>query len=231
MSDDLHNYIRQAQQDGTDHQTIKDRLVRAGWHPQTVGEALDMQTSNTREIPNAPSESSLNGSKPAKPQNPIAVVQTLSTRGVEYYLMLIALAASAVSLGLVLHSIAGELLTDASAYAFAAGMMSFASASLIVSLPIFIFLFLRLKKAELLNPRLRLDPSRRRGVQITLILTFIVGLFSAIGYVFTFFNAGYGGLDAGYNIGLTIADLVITAVIVGGIFAYYWIDSHPKGEL
>lgn len=218
MSEDLHNYIRQARQNGADHQTIKDRLVGAGWHPQTVGEALDMHQPALAATHN-------------KTQMPIAVVQALSTRGVEYYLMMIALVVSAISLGLVLHSIAAQLFSDSTAYSFNTSVMSFASSALVVSLPLFIFFFLRLKKAELRTPSLLADPSRRRAIQIVLITSFVFGLLSTASYVFAFFSLSYGGTDTeGESISLLIADFVIATLIIGGIFANYWMDSHQKGE-
>ena len=222
MSEDLHNYIRQARQSGADHQTIKDRLVGAGWHPQTVGEALDMQGAGEQ-----PTLTDAHG----KSQTPIAVVQALSTRGVEYYLMMITLVTSAISLGLVLHSIAAQLFSDAAGYSFNASFMSFASSALVVSLPLFIFFFLRLKKAELRRPSLLVDPSRRRAIQIVLITSFALGLLTTAIYVFAFFSLSYGGVDTeGENVGLLIADFVITTLIIGGIFANYWMDSHQEGE-
>lgn len=227
MNDDLHSYIRQARDSGADHKDIKDRLVDAGWHPNTVSSALDAHAPETPPVPGHNPPPMLQADRA---QTPIAVVQTLTTRGVEYYLMLISLAVSAASLGAVLHNIATELFSDASSYSFAGGMMSFAGAALLVSLPLFILFFLRLKKAELTNPSLLADPSRRRAIQIALIVTFVAGIISAIGFVFALFNLSYGTAEEETNVGLTIADLVITVLIVGGIFTYYWLDSHRKGD-
>lgn len=222
MSEDLHNYIRQAKETGTDHQTIKNRLVDAGWQPETVGDALRQHETKELSMPTIP--------KSISSQTPIAVVQALSTRGVEYYFMIIALAVLAVSLGFIMHNIASSFFEDSKLYALNASMMTGASSALVVSLPIFVFFFLRLKKAELQNPSLLLDPSRRRAIQILLITTFIVGLISAISYVIAFFSLSYGGMDSDYApIGLLIADFVITTLIIGGIFANYWMDSHQKG--
>ncbi len=221
MGDDLHKYIRQARDSGADHQTIKDRLVGAGWHPQTVSDALHQHGASEQS---APPTLPVN----TRSQTPIAVVQALSTRGVEYYFMIIALAVVAVSLAIILHNIASSLFDDGKVYAFNTATMTGASSALIVSLPLFIFFFLRLKKAELQNPSLLLDPSRRRAIQILLIVTFVVGLISVISYVIAFFSLTYGGNDESPT-GLIIADFVISTLIVGGVFANYWMDSHQKG--
>jgi hypothetical protein len=233
MNQDLHDYIKHARDRGIDHQTIKDNLVAHGWEPSDVDAAMH------HHMPHQPAPVAPEAPMPAQPHSasqpaaPIAVVQSYSTRGVEYFLMIIALAIAATSFGALLHDIAQAIFKDNSTPSFTDGLMSFAGSALIVSLPLFIFFFLRLKKAELQDSALKLDASRRRAIQVTLILSFLIGVFTLIGYVYTLFNAGqgsYGDTDgsSGSEIGLTIVDMIITLGIVGGIFAYYWIDSHPK---
>lgn len=231
MNDELHSYIRQAKSNGDDHKTIHSRLVGAGWHPDAVKSALD---KHTQQLGIAPVDTAVNEptfSVVPSPSQPIGVVKVFSTRGVEYYFMLITLAVSAGALGTLLLSIADIIFSDSSSTFDATGIMAFTAAALIVSFPIFAFLFLRLKKAELLNPGLRQDQSRRRMVQIALIVSFLVGLFSTISYLFVLLAAAFGGSDYEVaDVGLMIADFVITIAIAGGIFVYFWLDSHRKGE-
>jgi len=230
MNDELHDYIRQAKRGGDDHQAIRERLVSAGWHPATVGDALDKHTPQQLGVPPVEAAMAEQTLTTANQTQPIGVVKVFSTRGVEYYFMLIALAISATALATLLLSIAQELFGGGSS-TFDTGVMAFTASALIVGFPIFAFLFLRLKKAELENPRLRLDQSRRRMVQIALIGSFIIGIFSTIGYLFTFLAAAFGGSDYEVSdVGLMVADFVITLAIVGGIFTYFWLDSHKKGE-
>lgn len=233
MNDDLHGYIRQARSGGDDHQTIRERLVGAGWHPNTVNEALEKHQPglSTALADAAMSGPTMSPNMTTTSPDPIGVVKVFSTRGVEYYLMLITLTMSATALGTLLLSIAERLFSNGPNVPYETGIMAFTSAALIVSFPIFAFLFLRLKKAELINPRLRLDQSRRRMVQIAIIVSFIVALFSTIGYLFAFLAAAYGGSDYEVkDVGLMIAQVVIILGISGGIFAYFWLDSHRKGE-
>lgn len=231
MSDELHDYIHKAKSNGDNHQTIRDRLVGAGWHPATVGDALDKHTPQQLGMP--PVEAALRHQSALTQSDhtqPIGVVKVFSTRGVEYYFMLIALAISAAALSTLLFSIADELLGNGRS-TFDTGIIAFTASALIVAFPVFAFLFLRLKKAELENPQLRLDQSRRRMVQIALIVSFIIGIFSTIGYLFTLLAAAFGGSDYEISdVGLMITDFVITVAIVGGIFVYFWLDSHRKGE-
>ncbi|HUC20736.1 MAG TPA: hypothetical protein VMR98_04545, partial [Candidatus Polarisedimenticolaceae bacterium] len=73
---------------------------------------------------------------------------------------------------------------------------------------------------------------------LTLLVTFLIGIFKIIGYVFSLLNGGGEGGDlfggGGYNDSLAISPIfdvlhaVITLGIAGGIFAYYWHDIHKK---
>lgn len=228
MNDELHNYIRQARDDGADHQAIQSRLVNAGWHPNTVTTAIEKhQTSAPAN--ESPTENSPLLTSNGMQKEPVGVVKMYSTRGVEYYLMLITLATSAVTFGVLLLSISEQLFGQSNM--INAGVMAFTTSALVVSLPIFAFLFLRLKKAEIANPRLRFDPSRRRMVQIALITSFVVGIISLIGFLYTLLLSVYGGGD--YELGdmdVLIANMIITLGIAAGIFTYFWADSHRKGE-
>ncbi|MGH7157899.1 MAG: DUF5671 domain-containing protein [Candidatus Saccharimonadales bacterium] len=232
MNNELHDYIARARGSGDGHETVRDRLVGAGWHPDTVEKALDRHQDQAQ--PGSTPQEAAAQFVPAdggNPQNePIGVVQVYSTRGAEYFIMLVAMSVSALSMGILLASIA-EHLFGGSSGAFDTGIMAFTTSSLVVGLPILAWLFLRLKKAELANPRLRLDPSRRRMVQIALLVSFVVGFFSLIGFLSALSAAIYGG--KGYeieNIGVLVANMVIVLGIAGGIFAYFWLDSHRKAE-
>lgn len=229
MSQELHDYIREAKGKGARHEDIKMSLIGAGWHPSAVDEAI-----RKHDGPAVPPPAMLRADTPlaeGQAQMPVPVVYNYTSRGVEYFLMLIALAISATALGSLLHSIASNLFGNSSSSTnfFTDGLTSLAGSALIVSLPLFIFFFLRIKKAELTHPRFLLDPSRRRAIQIALFVTFFIGIVSLIGYVHTFFNAGSDAYGGDSSIGLTIADMVITLGIVGGIFGYFWLESQ-RGE-
>ena len=102
--------------------------------------------------------------------------------------------------------------------------MAFPIATLLVSGPIFAYLFLRLKKAELLDPSLRFDPSKRRTTQLTQVFTFIVCVANLIGFIYVVINKIGGG--NGMSIGKAFLNMLAVLIIVGGIFAYYWMDEH-----
>lgn len=165
-----------------------------------------LQTENTADSETMPSSS----------VDPIAVVRVLSSRGVEYVFLIFALIVASISLGAVLISLINGH-TDFS-------VLAYPTAALIVSLPVFALLFLRLKKAENLNPALASDPSKRRSTQFIQIYAYIICLFTLIGIVSQVFtkmsSSNYGSLSK------LMLDALVILVIAGGILSYYWRDEH-----
>ncbi|HWZ65990.1 MAG TPA: DUF5671 domain-containing protein [Patescibacteria group bacterium] len=219
MNQDLIDYIKQARAHNNDNETIKGSLITAGWEEKIVDSALKANLDLI--VPPPPPHQPLqHTSENAKP---IAVVQNMSTRGIEYVIMFIALGASAISLGFLLHNMVDRSILNVNN--FDDSFISVSSAALLVSLPIFALLFLRLKRAELKDAALYHDPSRRKAIQLTLIITFLIGLYVVISYVYSLLNS-INGTNA-------VANLIhsfITLVISGGIFTYYWRDIHHKGQ-
>jgi hypothetical protein len=162
--------------------------------------------------PEAPAASlSGNGS-----DKPVAVVQALSVRGVEYTMMTLCLWFAAASFIWLLLS----LLNGGGSYT----TLTFPVSVLIVSVPVFGFLFLRLRRDELANPELRLDPSKRRLSQFTQIFAFAACFFNVIGLIYEIMQK-LGGHFSG-SLGKIFIDVLIVFVVAGGVLAYYWIDEH-----
>lgn len=169
------------------------------------------KTVDTNETP--PTMSSQAGS-----DNPIPVVKVLSVRGVEYLFMSIFLWLCAGSfIGLILSLINGQT-------GFA--NLSFPLSMLIVSLPGFALLFLRLKKAELDDPKLRLDASKRRLTQATQLLAFLTCLINVITFVYLILQkiGGEGKLE----LGKAIINMLVILIVAGGILVYYWFDERRR---
>jgi hypothetical protein len=147
---------------------------------------------------------------------PIAVVQVLSTRGVEYTMMTLALWFGAASLIWLLLS----LLNGDSSY----DTLSLPVSALVVSVPVFGLLFLKLRRDELANPELRLDPSKRRLSQFTQIFAFAAVFFNIIGLVYEIMQKMAGHYSG--SVGKLVGDVAIIFVIAGGVLFYYWVDEH-----
>ena len=147
---------------------------------------------------------------------PVAVVQALSVRGVEYAMM-------TFSLWLIAGSIIWALI------ALVYGGTSFKAlvlptAILIACMPVFGYLFIRLKREEIANPNLRFDPSKRRLSQFTQIIAFAACLFNVIGFIYLLLQKAAG--ETGPTIVKSFLTMLIVLVVAGGILTYYWLDEH-----
>jgi hypothetical protein len=149
---------------------------------------------------------------------PVPVVRVLSPVGVEYVFLTITLFVGAIALASALIALVNGK-TDFSVLAFPAAV-------LLITVPTFAGFFLRLKKLEVDLPEMRLDPSKRRSTQFTQIVSFIVILFTLIGFVFDVFMK-LGG-QGGPSIVKAILDALCVLVVAGGILAYYWRDEHKR---
>lgn len=120
---------------------------------------------------------------------------------------------------------------------------SYALAALIVSFPVFAILFLRLGNKEESEPALLRDASRRRGMQITLVISFVVAIGKLISYLYSLLNTGSltdeaasylssasrvsGVSDTQSAIG-DFLHLAITFGIAATIFVFYWYKLHRR---
>lgn len=156
----------------------------------------------------------------AASDQPVPVVRVLSTRGVEYGMMTIALWVAASTLAwIILNLVNGSGGFDS---------VVVPTASLVVCLPIFGLLFLRLKKAELANPALKLDASKRRWSQTTQFLAYLAVLINLIYFVYTLLQ--HLSDSKGPSIGKSLINLTVILVIAGGVLLYYWRDEHRGRE-
>ena len=103
--------------------------------------------------------------------------------------------------------------------------LSYPISALIISLPVFAWLYLRLRKAELADSSLRFEPSKRRFSQITQFVAFLTCFFNVITLVYTLVNKIGGDVSMG-DLGKTAGTTAVTLVIAGGILLYYWRDEH-----
>jgi len=223
-------YIAAARKKGHADDQIKRDLTDAGWNPGQVAAAL----SPAEDLPVPPPPPGPDAGSRSDP--PRAVVQTFSTRGLEYIIMFIALGVAAVALGSILHSSVNSLFGSSDSMLGSGGSVPFAASALVVAFPILAYLFLRLQRAELTDPALRRDVSRKRAIQLTLVVTFLVGLGNVIYFVYSLmsgpssdpYNYNSFGSSAANSVLGNFVHLVITLAIAGGIFLYYWRDEHQN---
>jgi hypothetical protein len=149
---------------------------------------------------------------------PQPVVKVLSPLGVEYVFMTVALFTMAAGLGSALIT----LVNGKSSFS----VLAYPASLLVVSVPVFALLFLRLKKIELKDSAQRLDASKRRSTQFIQIVNFLICFFTLIGLV----GIVISKLGGNYKSSLVkvFLDVLVIEVIAGGILVYYWHDEHKK---
>ena len=167
--------------------------------------------------------SSLSSAEPAQTDQPIAVVRVLSVRGVEYGMMSIVLWIVASTLAWLLLNLVNSSKTF--------DYLVVPTSALVVCVPIFGLLFIRLKRAELANPSLRLEPSKRRWSQLTIFIAFIVTVINLIVLVYQLLNNFGSDSKSTTSVGKILLDALVVLVIAGGILIYYWREEHrsPRG--
>ena len=226
MTEALQKYLEAARHKGHDDDRIRRDLLAAGWEAAAIDEALGGQSGDdlVPPPPPPPPPSRNADAPPAKSSEPVRVVAYRSTAGLEYLILFLSLWIAAMALAAVLHGLVDTSFSRSDS--FYENVNTFASAALVVSLPIFAGLFLNLKRKELRDPDIRRDVNRKNAVQLTLLVTFLIGIGKTIFYVYQLMNVGSAGSD--YNFFAELLHTIITVGISGAIFVYYWRDDHKK---
>ncbi len=147
---------------------------------------------------------------------PIPVIEVLSVRGVEYVMMTIALWIGAITLAWVVLN----MLNGSRGFNY----VIVPTSALVICVPVFGLFFLRLKRAELADPSLKFDPSKRRWSQITQILAYTAVLINLMYFVYIVLQHTSGGSKT--SITKALLNLVVILVVAGGVLTYYWFDEH-----
>ncbi|MCA9332500.1 hypothetical protein KDA00_01360 [Candidatus Saccharibacteria bacterium] len=232
MSGDLDEFLEKAKKKGLSEDQIRVKLSGAGWSNEEIDEALDdliapppPKNSNKKESNQLVEKHS----DSMQHDRPVAVVANLSIRGFEYAIMFISLLASAFAVGALAHKAIYDMFAKTSSgysYGGTDNFSAFLVTILLVCFPIFAYMFIRLKKAEIDDPTLRKDPSRRKWVQFTELVTFIVGIGYIIWFVYSLITPDGSSEDTAQY----FLHMLVTIIIAGGIFIYLWRDDRKKGD-
>jgi preprotein translocase subunit SecY len=87
-------------------------------------------------------------------------------------------------------------------------------------------MFLRLKRAELADPSLKKDASRKRMSHLTQFLAFIFGVGYIVYFIFGLMNGTTSSYGEVNSVAESFMHMLITLGIAGSIFAYLWHDEH-----
>lgn len=202
---ELEKYIAAAKEKGAPTDTIKSALLKAGWGEIEINEALNPEKSVDSALP-----------PPPAPHFGMWV-------SFQYILLFICLYISATALGIVIHHAVNKYLPDNldnvgyySYYSSDDWYLNGAVAAIVVSFPVFAFLFISLKRLSLVKPGVKNLRLRKILVYLTLIGTFVL----MIGHLIT---TVYGFLE-GSTTTRSLAHLAVNLVIAGSIFGYLLID-------
>lgn len=203
----LSDYIKKAQAKNLTNKQIRTNLLAEGWTPDMVNEGLQNSTpSSNLEAP-----------------RPTLAPHTSMWDAFEHVLLFISLYTLATSAALSIHLFIDRFLPGINTSkisfvydTFSLTLMRGYTASLIVSYPLFAFLFLHITKRTQSNPDLRNLKSRKILIYLTLILTFLFMIGNIIGLVFTFL-----GGNVTFNF---LLHFVTTIGVSGIIFGYYLIQ-------
>lgn len=208
VNEQLLQFVRRQRSLGDNDSKITSDLQGIGWKNEDINQALAIKDNN---IPLPPSSS------------PIMKNASTSAYGMwdafEHVLLFISLYALATSIAVIFHNLVDRwfpnITASTSSYqsSFSAEVLRWSLASLIVSFPLFSFLFLHVTKKTKEQPAIRNLKARKTWIYITLVGTFLIMLFKIISTIYNFLNG---------NISLNfIIHLIVTLTITGIIFTYY----------
>lgn len=200
---DLEKYIATAREQKIPDETIKDQLIKSGWKEDQVSEALAPKASETPNLP-----------APPAPRLGMWVA-------FQYIILFITLYFSAISVAGILHIAVDRIFPDAlsSSYFvdnFNEVMLRFYLAGLIVSFPIFAFLFVAAKRQIASQPIVRTLKVRKLLIYLTLLGTFLLLIGHLFFEVFGFLN--------GNSTMRSLGHLGVTLLVAGSIFVYLLLE-------
>lgn len=203
INPELVKYVGTLREQNIPEEKIKAQLLNAGWSVQDIESVMVPGTST--------------------PVPPPPVPRVEMWVGFLYIILFITLYVSATALASILKFLVDQVIPDVlskrSTYSYIGSIfygpetIIYHLSAMIVTFPIFAFLFLFLKKQQHLNPAVRNLRSRKLLIYLTLVITFLIMIFDLISTVYGFLN--------GTVTGRSISHFAITMLVSGSIFGYY----------
>jgi hypothetical protein len=215
---ELINYIKKTLDLNISKEEIIQKLVSNGWSPEQINTAF-FAIENSIPTPNQ--------SPTIPPISPPSTTTTTNNQPIGsmfdsflHILLFISLYISALSLLNVLYHLINHFLPpiDTTTYAYATTMkkstLTWYLSSLVISIPLFSFLFIYINKKTKDFPALRQLKTRRFFTYLTLIITFILSIIELISLLSSIFSGN-----------LTVNDFLQFMVMLAvslSIFFYYF---------
>lgn len=201
MDTSLQDYIQKAKSEGHTNDQIKANLVQAGWSANAVDNALGHDSGLS--VPPPPSSKG----------------KTSMWDAFEHILLFISLYVMAAAIAMILHFFVDKYVASGIITGYGnlgdlnSTLLKGYLSALIVSFPLFAFLFLDVTKRTKANPQLRHLDSRKLLIYITLIATFLFMIFSIITIVYSLLN---GNITSNF-----LFHFAVTVLVNAIIFIYY----------
>lgn len=213
-------YIQKKESEGLDSVTISNNLEKAGWSKELIEKAVFL-----RQNPDIPVPDSIELTEDSNSKKAQKIIQNSVDLNLwdafEHVLMFISLFVFAIALLFLLNrfvdiffpnpiDLQNEYYMSSSWYDES---VKVPLSTIIVSFPLFFFMFIRIQKRTHENPLLRKMLLRKILIYITLIVTFITLLYNVITIIFNLLN---GDLTTNF-----ILHFLVTVSICSFVFGYF----------
>jgi len=206
ITKELIDYIKNKRSLNTSDDEIRDKLKKYAWKDEDINDAFNDPRTADVPIP------------PYKMQDYVKQQSLSSSRSMwdafQHVLMFISMGVVAIAIGLLIHEYINYFIPEYRGDPIIRlPDVKEELASIIVTLPIFLFLFNRINKQTEENPAIRQLKARTVLTYLTLIITFIIVVSNVIHIVYNFLD---GSVTANF-----VAHFLNTTSISGIIFWYF----------
>ncbi len=205
MNNELKAFIQKARDKNLSNEEIKAKLMAAGWNEEDV-------TAGLGDDLIAPSPPSRRGSDAPSPLTKRE--ETVRLKMFEYNIMFLTLWIVALAMFWIINAFL---------FSADASVVKFPLTALLVCMPIFLVLFFRTRAHESEDPELKHVSGRLHLVQSSQSIAFVFLLIHTI-------FALYQIIDGSDSSGQQLLSWLGSLVVFGGIFAYYWLDTHSASN-
>lgn len=207
MSSELESFISKAREKNWPDDAIRSKLLAGGWEDGQISAAL----GDDLLVPTPPSggfhQASSDSAAPLSKTE-----ETVKIKIFDYNMMFVTLWIAAISTFVMINALL---------FGTEGSLFKFPLTALIVSAPVFLVLFTRVRKLEVQDPQIKHVAARLHLIQATQNLAFIIILLHSI---FALYQVISGSKTAFQQ----VISWLATLIIFGSIFIYYWSDTHKS---
>lgn len=215
MTEEIHEYIKKCRARGLHDSEITARLKGVNWHDSHIAAALNGEDL----VPFPPNR-----------QLPQSSFMAHGFWGLEYRLMFVSLWATLLAVGYLLHYIIGTVMERSLGsvpYGAEKHLVSMALAVVLFCYPLFLYMFIRTRKAEIKHGELEHEVSRMWFSHLTVVMTIVTIIAYSSFVIYAYQSSTQRGADV-------IAGYIFRVVAVCGIAAsaslYFRMYEHRSDK-